>query len=124
MALRGQSAPVSAAIVTPGCLDGQRLPSPVSQATSGFFFPQPGAGDCTVNGRLREITLKKGVETYVFRFDAASHHALLGVVARFAAAPDLTFSWHDAAVVCKKVREEAGAGIGAAPWALSTGRFG
>jgi hypothetical protein len=60
-----------------------------------------------VNGRLQEITLHKGVETYVFRFDAASRQALLGVVARFAAAPDLAFSWHDAAVVCKRVREDA-----------------
>jgi hypothetical protein len=77
-----------------------------------------------VNGRLREITLQKGVERYVFRFDAASRQALLGVVARFAATPDLAFSWHDAAVVCKKVREETGRSLGEAPFALTGGRFG
>jgi hypothetical protein len=76
-----------------------------------------------VNGHLREITLTKGVDTYIFRFDAVSQQALLGVVARFAAAPDLTFSWHDAAVVCKKVHEETGHALGTAPSALSKGRF-
>lgn len=76
-----------------------------------------------MNGRLREITLNKGVETYVFRFDAASRQALLGVVARFAADPDLAFSWHDAAVVCKRVREEIGRCLDATPGAFLAGRF-
>lgn len=72
---------------------------------------------------MREITLAKGAETYVFRFDAQSHKALLGVLARFAAAADLAFSWHDAAVVCKKVHEQRPAGF-PAPCALGKGRFG
>jgi len=59
-----------------------------------------------VNRRFREIALRKGGETYIFRFDGSSHQALLGVLARFAVATDLNFSWHDAAVVCRKARNE------------------
>ena len=58
-----------------------------------------------MNDLLQEVTLKKEGQTYIFRFDAASHPALLGVLGRFAADAQLNFSWHDAAVVCKKVRQ-------------------
>jgi hypothetical protein len=77
-----------------------------------------------MNGRLREIALTKGAETYLFRFDAASHAALLGVVARFAAAKDLDFSWHDAAIVCKEARKHCDEGLVDAPQTLGAGRFG
>ena len=58
-----------------------------------------------MNDLLQEVTLKKEGQTYIFRFDAASHPALLGVLGRFAADAQLNFSWHDAVVVCKKVRQ-------------------
>jgi len=54
----------------------------------------------------RKIVLAKEGEKYVFSFDEASQKALLGTFGRFAASPELNFSWHDAAVLTKKVRQE------------------
>lgn len=54
----------------------------------------------------REIALAKGREKYIFRFDDASHKALLRVFGRYADSVELSFTWHDAAVLTKKVREE------------------
>jgi hypothetical protein len=58
-----------------------------------------------MNGKFSEIALQKGQETYIFRFDNASHGALLKVLGRFAADPNLSFSWYDAAVLCKRARQ-------------------
>jgi hypothetical protein len=58
-----------------------------------------------MNEQFREIALRKEGQTYIFRFDAVSQPALLGVLGRFAADPGLNFSWHDAAVVCKIARQ-------------------
>jgi hypothetical protein len=57
--------------------------------------------------KLHEVILRKDSETYAFRFDNDSRRAVVGVVARFALNPELNFSWHDAAVLCRKVRELA-----------------
>ena len=51
------------------------------------------------------ITLVKEGEKYLFAYDDASRKALLGVFGGFAKTPDLNFSWHDAAVLSRKVRE-------------------
>jgi len=53
------------------------------------------------------LTIVKGREKYVFRYDDASRKALLGVFGRFAASPELSFSWHDAAVMTVKAREKS-----------------
>ncbi len=53
---------------------------------------------------MQELILRKGDEKYVFRFDDASRKALLGIFGRFAAHPELGFSWHDAAVLCNRLR--------------------
>ena len=52
------------------------------------------------------LTLAKDGERYVFAYDQASSKALLGVFGRFAANPELIFSWHNAAVLSKKMREK------------------
>jgi hypothetical protein len=54
---------------------------------------------------IREVALRKDGHTYLFRADGESHRALLSVLRRFALRPELNFSWHDAAVVCRKFRE-------------------
>ena len=54
----------------------------------------------------REIALAKDQEKYIFRFDDASHKALLRVFGRYADSEELSFTWHDAAVLTKKVREK------------------
>jgi hypothetical protein len=68
-----------------------------------------------MNKQLHEIVLRKEGQTYVFRFDDASHQALLGVLGRFAVEPSLNFSWHDAAVVCKKTRQPCANSVQALP---------
>ena len=53
---------------------------------------------------INVIALVKGGERYVFLFDDASRAEALRTLGRFAADPDLSFSWHDAAVLAEKVR--------------------
>jgi hypothetical protein len=55
---------------------------------------------------MKTLTLAKEGEKYVFKFDRPRQQALLGVFGRFAANPDLNFSWHDAAVLSRKIREK------------------
>jgi hypothetical protein len=57
--------------------------------------------------KLHEVILRKDAETYILRFDNDSRRAAVGVAARFAVDPGLNFSWHDAAVLCGKIREVA-----------------
>ena len=60
------------------------------------------------------VALVKGSERYVFLFAHARWVELLRLVARYAANPDLSFSWYDAAVISQKVRsltDEDGDGI-------------
>jgi hypothetical protein len=72
----------------------------------GLFSSRDVDGGTNMNGRFSEIALRKDGETYIFRFDDVSHRAFLNVLGRFAADPNLSFSWHDAAVLCKKVRQQ------------------
>jgi hypothetical protein len=74
--------------------------------TTGTFSPL--AVSILVEGGMsrtfKEIALRKEGHTYLFRFDDQSHKALLSAFGKFAAAEQLNFSWHDAAVLCRKVR--------------------
>ena len=54
---------------------------------------------------IREVALRKEGHTYLFRADGESYRALLSVLRRFATNANLNFSWHDAAVVCQKIRQ-------------------
>ena len=74
-----------------------------------------------MNGMFKQIAWKRDDQTYIFRFDDESHLALVRVLGRFAADPNLNFTWHDAAVLCKKARQECGkvSGIGAAAPAMN-----
>jgi len=47
----------------------------------------------------------KGGETYVFTFDDENRINTCVLIAQFAANPELSLSWYDAAVLSKKVRE-------------------
>lgn len=77
-----------------------------------------------MNSKFREIALQKGGETYIFRFDDATHPAFLKVLGRFAADPNFNFSWHNAAVLCKKVRQERPKVLGTGISAATTNRLG
>ncbi len=53
------------------------------------------------------LALVKGTERYVPLYDDESKAELLRVLGRFAADPDLNFTWYDAAVLSQKVRKES-----------------
>ena len=60
-----------------------------------------------MNKTYQELTLAKGAEKYVFRFTATSRQHVLRVLGRFAANPELSFNWYDAAVLSTRLRRDA-----------------
>ncbi|MFM8282841.1 MAG: hypothetical protein ACKOCW_04705 [Planctomycetaceae bacterium] len=53
---------------------------------------------------INVIALVKGGERYVFLYDDDSREETLRTLGRFAADPELSFSWYDAAMLGDKVR--------------------
>jgi hypothetical protein len=53
---------------------------------------------------INVIALVKGGERYVFLYDDDSRAEALKTLGRYAANPDLSFSWYDASVLGQKVR--------------------
>ncbi len=56
---------------------------------------------------INVLALVKGEERYVFLYDDANRVETLRMLGRYAADPQLSFSWYDAAVMSKKIREMA-----------------
>ncbi|NBW95187.1 MAG: hypothetical protein EBR28_00265 [Planctomycetia bacterium] len=56
---------------------------------------------------MNVIALVKGGERYVFLYDDDSRAEAIKTLGRYAANPDLSFSWYDAAVLGQKVRQSA-----------------
>lgn len=56
---------------------------------------------------INVIALVKGGERYVFLYDDDSRAEALKTLGRYAANPDLSFSWYDAAVLGQKIRSNA-----------------
>lgn len=56
---------------------------------------------------INVLALVKGNERYVFLFDDDNRVEMLRQFGRFAANPDLSFTWYDAAVMSQKVRQAA-----------------
>ena len=54
---------------------------------------------------INVIALVKGSERYVFLYDDESREETLKALGRYAANPDLSFSWYDASVLGQKVRQ-------------------
>ena len=55
-------------------------------------------------GDLNLFMLEKGGEKYVFIFDDRNRAAIVRAAGRFAANPELSFSWYDAALVVRSAR--------------------
>jgi hypothetical protein len=53
---------------------------------------------------MNVLALVKGTERYVFLYDDQSARTLLQTLGRYAADPELSFTWYDAAVLSQKVR--------------------
>lgn len=62
-----------------------------------------------MNNEINVLALIKGEERYIFLFNDNNRTEMLRTLGRFAANPQLSFSWYDAAVMSKKVREMASA---------------
>lgn len=58
---------------------------------------------------INVLALVKGEERYVFLYNDANRVETLRMLGRYAADPQLSFSWYDAAVMSKKIREMANA---------------
>ncbi len=81
---------------------------PPADNTSGRFnFGPESAGTQTGPAMQRQVNvlaLLKDGERYVFLYDDRSLPQLLQTLGRYAADPELSFSWYDAAVLSQKVR--------------------
>lgn len=56
---------------------------------------------------INVLALVKGSERYVFLFDDNNRTETLRQIGRYAADPDLSFNWYDAAVMSQKIRQAA-----------------
>lgn len=58
-----------------------------------------------MRGDDQVVAVVKDVERYIFIYDEESRPTLLRLLGKFAADPELSFTWGDAALVSKKVRQ-------------------
>jgi hypothetical protein len=54
---------------------------------------------------INVLALVKGEERYIFLYSDAQRSEALRTLGRFAANPELSFSWYDAAVLSQKIRQ-------------------
>jgi hypothetical protein len=58
-----------------------------------------------VTTEINVLALVKGKERYVFLFDDENRVETLRQIGRYAANPELSFTWYDAAVMSQKIRQ-------------------
>lgn len=79
---------------------------PISLSLVGVFRPRRSPlGILMASRDINVIALVKGGERYVILYDDESRDQAIEALARHAANPELSFSWHDAAVLGQKVRQ-------------------
>lgn len=54
---------------------------------------------------INVLALVKGEERFIFLFDDENRDETLRQLARFAADPELEFTWYDAAMLSRKIRD-------------------
>ena len=54
---------------------------------------------------INVLALVKGEERFIFLFDDENRDETLRQLARFAANPELDFTWYDAAMLSRKIRD-------------------
>lgn len=59
---------------------------------------------------INVLALVKGQERYIFLYDDTQRAEALRTLGRYASSPDLSFTWYDAAVLSRKIRQSAPAG--------------
>lgn len=55
---------------------------------------------------INVLCLVKGAERYIFLYDDQGMPETLRVMGRWASSPELTFTWHDAAVASKRLSDQ------------------
>jgi hypothetical protein len=58
-----------------------------------------------MSGEVNVVALVRGEEQYIFVFDEANRTETLRMLGRYAADPELSFTWFDAALLSQRVRE-------------------
>jgi len=59
---------------------------------------------------INVLALVKGRERYIFLYDDSQRAEALRMLGRYASQPDLSFTWYDAAVLSRKVRQASPSG--------------
>lgn len=75
-----------------------------------------------MSSSVNVLALVKDGERFVFLYDESSIASLLQTLGRYAADPEMSFSWYDAAVLSQKVRRlqsQAPAGRSQSPFRRS-----
>lgn len=54
---------------------------------------------------INVLALVKGEEKFIFLYDDVNRTETLRMLGRFAADPDIDFTWYDAAVLSKRIRD-------------------
>lgn len=75
---------------------------------------------------INVLALVRGEERYVFLYDDESADQLLRTLGQYAADPDLSFSWYDAAVMSQRIarlRDQQPAATAPASTLLKPARF-
>lgn len=60
-----------------------------------------------MENEVNVLAMVKGEERYVFLYDDKNRTETLRMLGRYAADPQLSFTWYDAAVMSKKIRQIA-----------------
>jgi hypothetical protein len=58
-----------------------------------------------MDAEINVLALVKGEERFIFLFDDGNRDETLRQLARFAADPEIDFSWYDAAMLSRKIRD-------------------
>src|SRR5262249_43722144 len=64
-----------------------------------------GRGGTMSQKGINVLALLKGEERYIFLYDDRSAEQILQTLGSYAADPELSFSWYDAAVLSQRVRQ-------------------
>ena len=63
-----------------------------------------------MENEINVLAMVKGEEKYVFLYDDKNRTETLRLLGRYAADPQLSFTWYDAAVLSQKVRQATPSG--------------
>jgi hypothetical protein len=58
-----------------------------------------------MSSEVNVVALVRGEEQYIFMFDKKNRTDTLRMLGRFAADPELSFTWYDAAILSQRIRE-------------------